>query len=226
MKIVSSAIIFLLGIQVLLSQDRLASKVIFESGTEKIEGILIRPHSDHIMPAVVFQQGSGNHAFEGYEEEAWGPHRFYIEDVLLGQGYAVFYCNKRGLGNSSGNWKNNDFNGRAEDARAAVAYLRTRPDIDASRIGIAGHSQGGWVAQIAASIDSNIAFVISMAGPTVGVQQQTSMYDSLMYLCNGYPVEKLGSKMKKYRKRKKLAANIGKALPFIKSAILTPKRVV
>jgi dipeptidyl aminopeptidase/acylaminoacyl peptidase len=216
-----SILIILMGLfisQVLFAQTRIASTVTFTSGDETIEGILIRPNPDDKVPAVVFQQGSGNHSFDGYEKEAWGPHKYYIEDVLLEQGYAILYCNKRGLGNSTGNWKKNDFYGRADDAYAAVEFLKSRPDIDASRIGISGHSQGGWIAQIAASRHEDIAFVISMAGPTVGVRAQTSMYDSLMYLCNGFPQDKLGKKMEKYHKRKRTSANIGKALPFIKSA--------
>jgi dipeptidyl aminopeptidase/acylaminoacyl peptidase len=216
-----ATLIILLGVftnQALLAQTRSASTVTFKSGKETIEGILIRPNPDEKVPAVVFQQGSGNHSFEGYEIEAWGPHKFYIEDLLLEQGYAVLYCNKRGLGNSSGNWKSNDFYGRANDAYAAVEYLKTHPDIDASRIGISGHSQGGWIAQIVASQHDDIAFVLSLAGPTVGVRAQTEMNDSIMYLCSGYPVEKLGRKMEKYRKRKKTSAGIGKAIPFIASA--------
>ncbi|SIO04034.1 alpha/beta hydrolase family protein [Algoriphagus halophilus] len=216
-----SILVILMGVlmsQVLVAQNRIASTVTFKSGNETIEGILIRPNQNEKVPAVVFQQGSGDHAFDGYEKEAWGPHKFYIEDVLLEQGYAILYCNKRGLGNSTGNWKNNDFYGRADDAYAAVEYLKSRDDIDASRIGVSGHSQGGWVAQIVASQHDDIAFVISLAGPTVGVTEQTAMYDSLMYLCNGFPEEKLGKKMEKYRKRKKTSATIGKTLPFIKSA--------
>ena len=214
---ISIAFIIFMG-QLLYAQTRIASTVNFKSGEETIEGILIRPKAEGKIPAVVFQQGSGNHSFDGYEKEAWGPHKFYIEDVLLEQGYAILYCNKRGLGNSTGNWRKNDFYGRADDAYAAVEYLKSRSDIDPTRIGISGHSQGGWIAQIAASQHKDIAFVISLAGPTVGVREQTSMNDSLMYLCNGYPVDKLGRKMEKYRKRKKTSANIGKTLPFIKSA--------
>ncbi len=71
-----------------------------------------------------------------------------IEEVqgLLEQGYAVLYCNKRGLGESTGNWKKNSFQGRADDAYAAVSYLKSLPFIDGNRIGISGHSQGGWIA--------------------------------------------------------------------------------
>ena len=104
-------LISILASNYLYGQNRLSSKVYFNSGEETIEGILVRPNNNKKTPAVVFQQGSGNHSFEGYETEAWGPHKFYIEDVLLEQGYAVLYCNKRGLGKSTGNWKKNSFYG-------------------------------------------------------------------------------------------------------------------
>jgi dienelactone hydrolase len=202
----------------LLGQERLASKVYFESGKETIEGILIRPHMQDNTPAVVFQQGSGNHSFEGYETEAWGPHKFYIEDVLLEQGYAVLYCNKRGLGGSTGNWRKNSFQGRADDAYAAASYLKTLPFIDSERIGVSGHSQGGWIAQIVAAQHEDIAFVIALAGPTVGVKAQTGSNDSLRYMCEGYTGDELTKRMKKDRKNKKLGYNVGKTFGFIGSA--------
>jgi pimeloyl-ACP methyl ester carboxylesterase len=202
----------------LYGQKRLSSKVYFESGKETIEGILVRPNSNNNTPAVVFQQGSGNHSFKGYENEAWGPHKFYLEDVLLEQGYAVLYCNKRGLGESTGNWKKNDFYGRAEDAYAAVRYLKSLPFIDSTRIGVSGHSQGGWIAQIVAAKHEDVAFVIALAGPTVGVKAQTGSNDSLRYMCEGYLDEKLTKRMKKDRKNKQLGYNLGKRTGIIGSA--------
>lgn len=200
------------------AQERLASKVYFESGKETIAGILIRPNNKDNTPAVVFQQGSGNHSFDGYETEAWGPHKFYLEDVLLEQGYAILYCNKRGLGGSSGNWRKNSLYGRADDAYAAVRYLKTLPFIDSSRIGVSGHSQGGWIAQIVAAQHEDIAFIIALAGPTVGVRAQTSSNDSLYYMCKGFSGDRLVKRMKRDRKNKKLGYWAGKNLPFIGSA--------
>jgi dienelactone hydrolase len=202
----------------LYSQNRMASKVYFNSGKETIEGILIRPNNDKNTRAVVFQQGSGNNSFEGYETEAWGPHKFYIEDVLLGQGYAVLYCNKRGLGESTGNWKKNSFYGRADDAYAAVNYLKTLDFIDPQRIGVSGHSQGGWIAQIVAAQHEDIAFVIALAGPTVGVKAQSGTNDSLRYMCAGYSGDNLAKRMKKDRKNKNLGYNVGKSIGLIGSA--------
>lgn len=128
------------------------------------------------------------------------------------------YCNKRGLGGSTGNWKKNSFYGRAEDAYAAVTYLKSQPFINAERIGISGHSQGGWIAQIVAAQHEDVAFVIALAGPTVGVKAQTGSNDSLRYLCNGYSGDKLAKRMKKDRKHKRLGYNVGKAIGFIGSA--------
>lgn len=202
----------------LFAQERLASTVYFKSGKETIEGILIRPNNHDNTPAVVFQQGSGNHSFDGYETEAWGPHKYYIEDVLLEQGYAVLYCNKRGLGGSTGNWRRNSFYGRADDAYAAVSYLKSLPFIDTTRIGISGHSQGGWIAQIVAAQHDDIAFIIALAGPTVGVKDQTGSNDSLRYMCEGFTGESLIKRMKRDRKNKQLGYWAGKNLPFIGSA--------
>jgi alpha/beta superfamily hydrolase len=211
-------ILILSGVGYSQAQNRMASTVLFQSGEETIEGILVRPDTRDNTPAVVFQQGSGPHAFEGYETQAWGPHKYYIEDVLLELGYAVLYCNKRGLGNSTGNWRQNDFYGRAEDAYAGVQYLRTLPFIDASRIGISGHSQGGWISQIVASQHPDIAFIICLAGPATSVQLQVDDHDRSRFICEGYSGEKLEKKIEKRKKSLSKSANLGKKSGVIGSA--------
>ena len=199
-----------LVIQVAIGRNRIAEEVSFKSGNETLTGILVKPHSGNNLPAVVFQQGSGNLAFEGYEKEAWGPHKFYIEDVLLEQGYAVLYCNKRGLGGSTGNWRKNDFYGRADDAYAAVQYLKSLPEINADQIGVSGHSQGGWIAQIVAAKHDDIAFIICLAGPTVGVKEQIYSHDRFRFACEGYEGEKLEKKIQKRKKSLDKSYNLGK----------------
>ncbi|MDN3642325.1 DUF418 domain-containing protein [Lutimonas halocynthiae] len=211
-------VMVLCGMQYGYSQERHAEIVNFESGDETIEGILIRPNLDNNTPAVVFQQGSGPHAFDGYEKEAWGPHKFYIEDVLLELGYAVMYCNKRGLGNSTGNWRQNSFEGRAKDAYAAVSYLKSMDFIDADRIGVSGHSQGGWIAQLVASQHSDIAFVLSLAGPTVGVQEQVDDNDRSRFICEGMTGDKLDKKIEKRKKSLSKSAKLGEKSGIIGSA--------
>jgi len=218
LKSISLLVLIISSMQFADAQERHASVVNFKSGEATINGILIRPHNKDNTPAVIFQQGSGAHAFDGYEKAAWGPHKFYIEDVLLDMGYAVLYCNKRGLGDSSGNWRQNDFIGRAKDAYAGVEYLKTLSFIDADKIGISGHSQGGWIAQIVASQHKDIAFVISLAGPTVGVQKQVEDNDKSRFICEGFTGEKLEKKIEKRKKSLSKSAKLGEKSGIIGSA--------
>jgi len=53
----------------------------------------------------------------------------------------------------------------ADDVRAVIAWLRTRPDIDPDRIAVAGHSEGGLIAPLVASTDSRVRAVALLAGP-------------------------------------------------------------
>ena len=218
MKTIYIILAMILAVQSVNGQNRIAEKVSFKSGEETITGILVKPNSGDDLPAVVFQQGSGNFAFDGYENEAWGPHMFYIEDVLLAQGYAVLYCNKRGLGGSTGNWRKNDFFGRADDAYAAIEYLKTLPEIDANRIGVSGHSQGGWIAQITAAKHDDVAFIICLAGPTVGVKEQIYSNDRFQFECEGYEGDKLEKKIEKRKKGLDKSYNIGKNSGIIGAA--------
>ena len=218
MKTIYIILAMILAVQSVNGQNRIAEKVYFKSGEETITGILVKPNSGNNLPAVVFQQGSGNFAFDGYENEAWGPHKFYIEDVLLAQGYAVLYCNKRGLGGSTGNWRKNDFFGRADDAYAAIEYLKTLPEIDPNRIGVSGHSQGGWIAQITAAKHDDVAFIICLAGPTVGVKEQIYSNDRFQFECEGYEGDKLEKKIEKRKKGLDKSYNIGKNSGIIGAA--------
>jgi dipeptidyl aminopeptidase/acylaminoacyl peptidase len=53
----------------------------------------------------------------------------------------------------------------ADDIRAALAYLRTRKDIDANRLGLVGHSEGGLIGPMVAATDSRLKTLVVMAGP-------------------------------------------------------------
>jgi hypothetical protein len=55
----------------------------------------------------------------------------------------------------------------ADDAEAAFDYLRGRPEIAPTRVGILGHSEGGIVAAMVAARRPEVAFVVSLAGSAV-----------------------------------------------------------
>ncbi|MFI5312107.1 MAG: alpha/beta hydrolase family protein, partial [Gemmatimonadales bacterium] len=53
----------------------------------------------------------------------------------------------------------------AEDIRAALAYLRTRREVDAGRLGVVGHSEGGLIGPMVAVAEPSLRAVVTLAGP-------------------------------------------------------------
>ncbi|MFN3326159.1 MAG: alpha/beta hydrolase family protein [Bryobacteraceae bacterium] len=74
-----------------------------------------------------------------------------------------------------------------EDALAGVAFLKSRHEIDASRVGLIGHSEGGIVGAIAASKSDGIAFLVLMAATGVKGAEVLTMQADLMATAAGAP---------------------------------------
>jgi alpha-beta hydrolase superfamily lysophospholipase len=87
--------------------------------------------------------------------------------VFARNGIAVLIHDKRGTGSSTGNWARATFDDLAEDALAGVKLLKGRPEINPAQIGLQGTSLGGWVAPLAASRSSDVAFVIVESAPAL-----------------------------------------------------------
>jgi pimeloyl-ACP methyl ester carboxylesterase len=121
-------------------------------------------------PAVVMITGSGQQTrdepvpFRGLEQ--YKPFR-QIAEALASRRIAVLRVDDRGVGESTGleTLKESTTSGFADDTRAEVAYLRTRQEIDGSRIALIGHSEGGMIAPMVAASDPHIAAIVLMAGP-------------------------------------------------------------
>ena len=90
-----------------------------------------------------------------------------LADYLTRHGIAVLRYDKRGTGASGGDYGKATTLDFAGDAEAAAAYLRSRQEIDPTRVGLIGHSEGGLIAPIVAVKDPKIAFIVLMAGPGV-----------------------------------------------------------
>jgi hypothetical protein len=120
-----------------------AVDVSFRDGPVALAGTLCIPRAPGRHPAVVLLQGSGG-------ETRWGTNRF-IADRFARAGIAALVYDKRGSGASTGDWKMSSYDDLANDAIAGIDLLASRPDIDAKRIGLHGHSEGGIIAPIAVS---------------------------------------------------------------------------
>jgi dipeptidyl aminopeptidase/acylaminoacyl peptidase len=89
-----------------------------------------------------------------------------IADSLGRRGIAVLRMDDRGTGASTGNHRTATSADFAEDIRAGLAYLRTRPEIDASKLGLIGHSEGGLIGPMVAVAEPQLRGIVLMAGPS------------------------------------------------------------
>jgi len=138
-------------------------EVTFRDGTLNLAGTLTTPETTGPHPALVLLTGSGP---QDRDEDVLGFKIFKdLADVLTRSGIAVLRFDDRGVGGSGGNQADCTDDDYAADAMAAVELLRMRPEIDSSRIGLLGHSEGASAASIAASMHPHtIAFLVLMAG--------------------------------------------------------------
>jgi pimeloyl-ACP methyl ester carboxylesterase len=109
-------------------------------------------------PAVLILPGSG----PATRQDA----RAFTE-AFLRSGLAVLSFDKRGCGASTGAWTSSSLEDMAADGRVLLDWLRARPEIDPGRVGLSGHSQGGWVAPLVASGRTDVAFLIALTGGAV-----------------------------------------------------------
>ena len=139
--------------------DSLCRKPRSSSNATGFRGRLVSPLGTPPYPAVVIAQGS---------EEDSAVDRYYEPYLFASMGIAAVVYDKRGTGGSQGRYTQN-FGTLAHDLEAAVGWLRSRPEIDVDRIHLAGYSQGGWVAPLAAAHESRIRSLLINYGPTVPV---------------------------------------------------------
>ena len=95
-----------------------------------------------------------------------------LKAELVARGLAVYSFDKPGTGQSEGDWRDYGLEERAAQAVAALDLLRGLPEIDRRRLGIFGHSQGGWLVQMLAGRVSDLVFAITSSGPSLTLEEQ------------------------------------------------------
>jgi uncharacterized protein len=185
----------------------------FASGNITLAGTLALPKGSGRHPALVLFHGSG------VESRNLFMARWFAQN-----GVAALAYDKRGVGESGGNFRTAPFMELCDDGLAALRYLKSRADIDPKRIGVWGLSQGGWLGPLAASRSADVAFVIAVSGPGVSPGEQMLFYyakqlearglsekdireatalrrDVWHYLSSGQGYEKAGDEMRRARSK-------------------------
>jgi uncharacterized protein len=157
-------------------EEKIAFKNVFANIS--LAGTLTLPDSVGIFPAVVLVSGSGA---QDRDESIFGHSPFaVIADHLTRKGIAVLRYDDRGVGESSGNFRTATTTNFANDAYAAIHYLKSRKEINPKMIGIIGHSEGGLVAPMVANRVSDLAMIVLVAAP--GLTGEEILYHQIEIL--------------------------------------------
>jgi pimeloyl-ACP methyl ester carboxylesterase len=138
---------------------------------------------DKRYPVAVLITGSGQQD----RDETLFEHKPFavIADYLTRRGIAVLRVDDRGKGESAGDLRKATTADFADDVLTSIRYLKTRSDIDTSKIGLIGHSEGGLIAPIVYSRWPHVNFIIMLAGPGVPGS-------AIMFRQQTEPVRKMG----------------------------------
>ena len=138
--------------------------VTFRNGVNgnRLSGTLTVPDETGIFPAVILIAGSGPN---DRDEAIFGHKPFWvIADHLTRNGFAVLRYDKRGIGQSYGDYAYATTADFASDGEAAFHFLQAQTRIDIKRIALIGHSEGGAIAPMVAANDTTVGAIVLMAG--------------------------------------------------------------
>lgn len=131
----------------------------------RLAGTLTLPEGAGPFPAAILITGTGP---QDRDETIEGHKAFAIRaDVLTRRGVAVLRYDDRGVASSTGNFGAATQADFASDVKAAFDWLSARSDIDRSRIGLIGHSEGATFAPLAMQDGAQAAWLVMLAGPAV-----------------------------------------------------------
>lgn len=142
-------------------------EVTFPGGADGVElaGTLTLPPGDAAHPAAILVSGSGP---QNRDEAIFGHRPFLVlADYLTRRGVVVLRYDDRGVAASTGDFASATSPDFADDAEAAVRYLRLRAEVRPGAIGVIGHSEGGAIAQLVASRLPELGYIVLLAGPGV-----------------------------------------------------------
>jgi len=172
--------------------------VIFHNSNVALAGTLTLPRSIGPFPAVILLHGSA--PFD--RDVSMFGHKLFLvwADNLTKQGIAVLRFDKRGAGQSTGDYNSSSLEDFADDALAGVEYLKTRKEINHKQIGLIGHSEGGMTALVTSLKSKDIAYIILMASPCVNWEELVLKQEESLMRVDGISEEFITESLK-FRKR-------------------------
>jgi dienelactone hydrolase len=127
----------------------------------KINGWLYLPSGSGKHPLIILTNGGGDGSMPIKSLSDW------LAPILAHCGYVAFVHDKRGTGESEGDYSKTTYDDYVTDAGNCAIYLANHPRVDSSAIGVIGGSEGGRIAVLTASRFPLVKYVVSQAGTMV-----------------------------------------------------------
>ena len=154
-----------------------------------LAGTLTLPAGAGPFPAAILIAGSGP---QDRDDSVAGHRPFLVlADHLTRNGIAVLRYDKRGIGKSPGSFDQATTEDFASDASAALAYLKSRKEVDGKKIGLIGHSEGGIIAPMLASRSSDVAWVVLLAAPALKGEEIMLLQSELILKAAGFDDDRI-----------------------------------
>ncbi len=138
--------------------------ITFTSSGYNLAGTIALPEGEAPFPAAVLISGSGMiDRDENHSKMKINVMR-EVATCLAAEGIATLRYDKRGVGESGGDYWVTGYYDNAADARAAVDYLAAHPGIRKDKIYLLGHSEGAIISTHLAGQEAPVAGVILLSG--------------------------------------------------------------
>ena len=165
----------------------------------EFKGTLTYPKKEGKYPLMIMISGSG---IQNRDEEIMQHKPFaVIADYMANNGIAVFRYDDRGFGSKNAELFNATTFDYALDVESAINAVKNHPNIDANKIGLVGHSEGGLIAPIVASRNSDVDFLILLAGPGVNGMEVLVEQTKAILKANGYSKKEIEAQVEALKKR-------------------------
>jgi dienelactone hydrolase len=177
--------------------------VVIHSGSATLHAMLWRPPGRGPFPAILLNHGSGR---TREELQRLGPYEHNAETlgpVFARHGYVFLYLFRRGVGPSTDQgdnavvMMNREFAAHGQDprnalqlqllegremadARAALAFLRTRPEVDAHDLALVGHSFGGSLTVLMAEREPSLRAIVVFSAAGYSFDRSAKLRERLL----------------------------------------------
>ncbi|EJL65527.1 alpha/beta fold hydrolase [Flavobacterium sp. CF136] len=154
------------------------------------------PQDKKKYPLAILISGTGQHD----RNYTYMGREFFtvLADELARKGIASLRVDDRGTGKTSGDFKNATTGDFADDVDAQIAYLKSDKNIDASHIGLIGHSEGGMIASIVSARNKNVKFMVSLSGVAVSGLEMLNLQNTAILKNFGFSDKVVSKQMEMY----------------------------